>query len=228
MTKIFIATPAYDGKVHVQYAVSLAETFHLLNSSHIECMMRIHASGSLLCAERNRLLEAFMATDCTHILCIDSDIGWHANDVLALLHRDIDVAAGCYPARQEKLFLFRPEFNENGSVVGCDKKKMLKMTHIPAGFMLIKRQVIMDMREHYPELYFKPKLIEDAPSGYALFETGIVDGEFWGEDYIFCSRLAECGFEIWVDPTLRFDHAGNVGALIEALTDDKEKAMVTK
>lgn len=225
MTKIFIATPAYDGKVHVQYAISLAETSYLLRINGIEIMPRIHVSGSLICAERNRLIESFMKSDCTHILMIDSDLGWPAEAVLKMLEKDMDFIVGCYPARQEKTFLFRPDLAENESIIVNEEKQLLKMLYVPAGFMLIKRDVIQKIREFFPDRYFKPKMPEDAPSGYCLFSTEVNNGEFWGEDYVFCGRAREAGFEIWADPMIEFDHAGNVGMLMNVLTQDKEKAM---
>jgi hypothetical protein len=62
-------------------------------------------------------------------------------------------------------------------------------------------------------------------SAYCFFDTEVYDGEFWGEDYVFCRRVREAGFDIYVDPLIEFDHAGTVGSLIEILTTDKDKAL---
>ncbi len=218
-SKIFIATPAFDGKVHVPYAICLAETTMLLAKNHILSEYRIVTSGSLLCAERNRLLQSFIDSDCTHILCIDSDLGWPAQSVIALLQKNVDFVAGVYPARgAEKAFTFRPCLQENGSIFVDKEKQLLKMDHIPAGFMLIKRAVIQKMMDDHPQLKFVPK-DPKMPSGYALFNTEIEGGEFWGEDYIFCKRARESGFDVWVDPLIQFNHAGNIAMLADVLTD---------
>lgn len=225
MTKIFLATPAFDGKVHVQYAVSFAETFRLLAGYGIPILSRIVASGSLLVAERNRLLQAFWESDCTHILFIDSDLGWPAECVKSLLDKNEDFVAGCYPARVENCFLFRPVFNEDMSIVKSDKQ-LLEMEYVPAGFMLIRRNVIAKMREQFPELYFEPKHPDSAASrGFCFFNTEVWKGEFWGEDYYFCRKVREAGFRIWVDPVIEFDHAGKRAMLLQALTNKKEDAM---
>jgi len=218
--KVFIATPAFDGRVHVQYAVALAETHTLLSSLGIGVQIGINTSGSLLVAERNRLNKAFLASDCTHMLCIDSDIGWPAGAVKRMLDHDVDVVAGLYPARGEKnTFLFRPVYLENKSI-DMTESKLLKMNYIPAGFMLIKRHVIERMTAHFSHLYFEPKHKDyKHENGHCLFNTEVVDGEFWGEDYVFSRRIREAGFEILVDPLIEFDHAGTRGALIQALTD---------
>jgi len=220
MTKLFIATPAFDGKVNVSYACSLAETRLYLASLSIQTVLRIHTSGSLLVRERNDLIKAFLESDCTHILCIDSDIAWNPVDVQRMINFDEDFVASLYPARgPEKCFLFRGIYGENKRME-VSEKKLLQMAYIPAGFMLLKRNVLEKMIEFFPELYYEPK--DEGlkhTKGYCLFDTQVWDGEFWGEDYVFCRRARQAGFKIWIDPTIVLDHAGISGAFIEALTD---------
>lgn len=221
MTKVFLATPAYDGKVHVPFAISLSETQTLLASKGIEFQVQIHCSGSLITAERNRLLEVFMQSDATHMLCVDSDLGWPAQAVLAMLEHDVDFVTGVYPTRKDNMFLFRPVYNEDKSLVKNDRG-LLKMEYVPAGFMLIRREVIQKMREFHADLKFTPPVINDQMfAGYALFNTEVWKGEFWGEDYYFCRKAREAGFDIWVDPLIEFDHAGVRGMLLSVLSNQK-------
>jgi hypothetical protein len=217
---VFIATPAFSGKVNVQYAISLADTKVLLESNGIQVSTRICASGSLLVAERNRLLEAFWQSDATHILCIDSDLGWPQLAVMAMLDADKEIIAGLYPARgKTREFIFRPETNPNGSLV--TDKHLIKMEYIPAGFMLIKREAIAKMRDALPELYYAPKdPRSEKESTYCLFNTEVWNGEFWGEDYIFCRNATKSGIDIWVDPFIQFDHDGTIGMFHEVLTQE--------
>jgi len=220
MIKLMIATPAYSGQVHVPYAISLAETSVLLNKNNIQINYNITTSGSLLVAERNRILQMFMESESTHLLCIDSDLGWPAQCVIAMLLADKEFIAGVYPSRGEKSFTFRPCIKEDESIV--TEGNLLKMEYIPSGFMLIKKSAIEKMRAKFPELYFEPK--HDSmkhAKGWLFFNTEIWNGEFWGEDYTFCRKAREAGVDIWVDPLIQFDHAGTRGMLIEALTDKK-------
>lgn len=222
---IFIATPAYEGKVYVQYAMSLLDTCKLLEMHMIQPLVRVPTCGSLLVADRNRLIQMFWESGAEYMLCIDNDIGYDARVVLRLLQADKDIAGGVYPSRDGKGFNFRPSLEEDGRIVMCQDTKLLKMEYIPAGFMLIKREVIAGMREKFPDLYYSPKdPRSDRESAYCFFDTQVWEGEFWGEDYVFCRRAREAGFEIWVDPLIQFDHAGVFGALIESLTEDREKA----
>jgi hypothetical protein len=215
---IFIGTPAYSGTVHVQYALSLAELFCALTENGIRVTPAIRTSGSLIVAERNRILEQFWMSDATHLLCIDSDLGFPSQAVFEMLKANKEFIAGCYPARNTTKFIFRPVLNEAGGIV--NENHLLKMESVPAGFMLLSRSCIEKMRNKFPELYYAPKDPRaDSESTYCLFNTEVYDGEFWGEDYVFCKRAREAGVEIWVDPLIQFDHAGTIGSLSEILTN---------
>lgn len=225
MTKVFIATPAYSGLVHAPYTMSLLTTCRLLSEANIDIHICIKTSGSLLVAERNSLIEAFWNSDCTHMLCIDSDLGWNPQQVPMLLSKNEDLIAGCYPSRVENSFIFRPVFNEQKQVTS-NEKGLIEMEYTPAGFMLISRHAISMMRDRFPELKYEPKYEDNDPDknkGYAFFNTEIWNGEFWGEDYYFCRKVREAGIKIWCDPTLQFDHAGKKGCLMEVLTLSKEQ-----
>lgn len=223
MARIFIATPAFSGQTHVLYTIALAETCTALSHSGHEVVIRIHSSGSLLVAERNNLNDAFLKSDCTHMLCIDNDLGWKYNAVLSMLEHDKDFIVGCYPARKKpELFHFVGVENEDGSLV--TEGPLIKIKYAPAGFMLIKRHVIEKMTEHFKELQYEP--LDERSSetaGCCLFNTEVLNGAFWGEDYVFCRRAREAGFDIWCDPRYGFNHADTVGCLSDMLTSDKSK-----
>lgn len=220
MKSIFVATPAFDGRVHIQYALALSDTLLALKAKGYEVKTFITAAGSLLVAERNRAMQAFWESGCDYILCIDSDLGWPPQAVLAMLEQDKEFICGIYPARGSggREFIFRPVRHKDESIVR--ENHLLKMEYIPAGFMLIKRSVIEKMREKFPELYYSPKDSRNNPEpGYCFFNTEVYEGEFWGEDFVFCRKAREAGVEIWCDPLIEFDHAGDRGMLLQVITD---------
>lgn len=229
MKKIFIATPAYEGKVHVQYALSLLDTDKLLRMHGFEVIVRVPTCGSLLVADRNRLIQLFWESGADYMLCVDSDLGWDPRAVIRLIESQKEFSGGVYPSRDGKGFIFRPCVEADDRIVMCPDTHLLKMEYIPAGFMLIKREVVSRLRDRYPELYYSPKdPRSDSESAFCFFNTELWNGEFWGEDYVFCRRVREAGIDIWVDPLIQFNHAGVCGAFIEVLTSDREKAMPLK
>jgi hypothetical protein len=223
MKSIFIATPAFDGRVHIPYALSLSDTIFALKTNGYNVKPYITASGSLLVAERNRAVQAFWDSGCDYMFCIDSDLGWPAQAVLAMLNQDKEFICGVYPVRGSggKDFTYRPVSNDGATVV--TENHLVKMLYVPAGFMIIKRSVIEKMRNKFPELYYCPKdpRNKELP-GYCFFNTEVWEGEFWGEDYTFCRRAREVGVDIWCDPLIEFDHAGDRGIMLSTLRNKND------
>jgi hypothetical protein len=218
MKSIFIATPAFSGQVTIPYALSMSETIFSLRMHGYEVTTQVVSSGSLLVAERNRLVQAFWDSECDYMFCIDADLGWPVQAVLAMLDQDKEFICGVYPARgsKGKEFTFRPVKNSDNTIV--QEKHLLQMEYVPAGFMIIQRSAIAKMRDKFPELYYCPKQALNNPEpGYCFFDTQLWEGEFWGEDYVFCRRAREAGVEIWCDPLIEFDHAGDKGMLLNCL-----------
>lgn len=212
MKKVYIATPCYGGEVHATYARSLAETYVELTSNDFAVMTRINTANTRLDFSRNNLISEFMQSEADYMLCIDSDLGWGAKAVMLLLSHDVDFVCGIYPKRKEAVFEYRPLWNENGKMQK-NELGLLKMECIPAGFMLLKREAIQKMIDHFPELFYEPEM-EGLLTGHKFFSAELIDKKQWGEDYMFCKRAIEAGIEIWADPRIEFDHAGNIGAMV--------------
>ena len=211
-TSLFIATPGYQELVTFSYARSLGDTYALVRSLGITLDHVMFSASSLLCKCRNLLIKKFMETDATHMLCIDADLGWPAEAVLGMMRADKDIVVGLYPARGGPgKFFYRPITKENDAVM--IEGNLMRLSHAPAGFMLIKRESIQRMIDKYPERYTKPKDPRNKSNEdmYVFFNTEVHDGEYWGEDYLFCRLATEAGLEIWADLDITFDHAGTVG-----------------
>ena len=79
--------------------------------------------------------------------------------------------------------------------------------------MLIKRDVIEKMAEHYPETRYSAShngLGVSSSNLYALFDC-IIDPEtreYLSEDYTFCHRWRSMGGRIWLDRESRLSHIG--------------------
>ena len=223
MKKMMIASPCHHGKVDTAFTLSLIQSLHMLDHVGIQTNVLLPTTGSLLSKERNDILEAFWQSDCTHLLCIDSDLGWEADAPLRLLNYDVDIVAGVYPARRNSdtipKYTFIPMLNDDHAVKQHDQKPLIGMQGVPAGFMMISRECIKKMRDFYPEKKYTGS--NNFDSAYCFFNTELRDGSMWGEDYIFCKNAIEAGIEIWCDPMLQFVHAGVSGSLSEMLSNSK-------
>lgn len=215
-THIFIATPSYSGQVDARYTTSVLNTSLILESNGIPAELYIDCGGTLIVSSRNRILENFWKSEATHILCIDGDLGWDPRDVLRMVKADQEFVAGVYPCRKGAGYIFRPKMNENGSIAASNG--LFEAYGVAAGFMLISREAIGKMREKHKDRIYKDIKSDGTTSEmYALFNTELRDGSFWGEDFFFCMLATEAGVTIRVMPDITFDHGGVIGCLTDVI-----------
>jgi hypothetical protein len=223
MKKLMIASPCHGGKVNNTFTLSLIQSLYLLDHAGIQTIVLLPTTGSILAKERNQIVHTFMKSDCTHLLCIDSDMGWDPAAPMKFLQYDTDIIAGVYPVRNnktEKRFIFKPDTNPDNSII--TDGKLLKMLAVPAGFLMISKVALLRMQESLQHLkYYGYDVDMNVEEGYAFFNTEIIDGDFWGEDYVFCNNAKKAGLDIWCDPTIQFTHDNKTGALTEILTGIK-------
>lgn len=98
--KLFICTPMYGGQANGLYVKSILDLQGMLNHYGIESRFSFLFNESLITRARNYLVDEFLRnTDFTHLLFLDSDIGFDPNDVLAMLALDKDIIGGPYPKK---------------------------------------------------------------------------------------------------------------------------------
>jgi hypothetical protein len=104
--KLFLATPMYGGMCAGMYCKSTNDLAALCMHYGIELKMYYLFNESLITRARNYCCDEFMRSDCTHMLFIDADIGFEANDVismLALMDQDkddgMDILCSPYPKK---------------------------------------------------------------------------------------------------------------------------------
>jgi len=82
---ILLATPMYGGQCHGMYAKSCADLAKLCALYEIELKFYYMFNESLITRARNYCADEFMRGDYTHMMFIDSDIGFDPHDVISLL-----------------------------------------------------------------------------------------------------------------------------------------------
>ena len=107
--KLFIATPMYGGNCHGMYTKSSIDLAKLLQHYGIENRFFYLFNESLITRARNYCADEFMRSDYTHLLFIDSDIGFDPNDVITMLalsddedqnaETRKDIICGAYPKK---------------------------------------------------------------------------------------------------------------------------------
>ena len=213
MLKVFIATPIRD-YVTAEYAQSLFYAGLDCKARGIEVLPHIIRNSCFVDLARSVLVRDFLKTDCTHLLFIDSDIGYESHAVAGLVQAGVPFCAGAYPKR-EPGNKFPLQIHEPQELKG----PWLRADRVSTGFMCLERRVLEKMSSLVHTCKDKFGLVP------MVFRTE-TKGTFVGEDYCFCddyNKLYEEGvFEepIWVYPDITFNHDGYVGNLHESLSEE--------
>jgi len=233
---VFIATPMYGGMNHGLYMKSCLDLQTVLGQYGITAKFSFLFNESLITRARNYLVDEFLhRSDCTHMLFIDSDINFNAQDVITLLALDYDVSGGPYPKKSikwgnvKKAFAKDPEieagnlekiigdfvFNPVKGTAQFSVSEPLEVMEIGTGFMMIKREVFEKFEKAYPNLRYKPDHVGQAHFDgtryiHAYFDT-VIDPKtqrYLSEDYMFCQWWRNIGGKIHLCPWMRTSHIG--------------------
>lgn len=208
MTTVIFATPTLSHSVSAGYLVSAIETERLLIAKGWGVGRIVIGGDPYLAKVRNKLCARFLADhpDATDLFFLDDDVTWPAHKVIEFCERPEPVVAGVYPKKSDRLDFPVELVAENGALV--ERDGLVKANGAGAGFLRVKRAVI-------ETLAASSRVYRDTDEDGVkrevanIFEMGAHEsGEWWGEDYCFFRKCADAGFDLWIDPDIRFSHRG--------------------
>ena len=213
---VYIATPAYDGKVDTDYAQSCISATQAATVYGIMVTGAVMGNGAFIDLARNMFVKLFLEEnkECSHLLFIDSDLKFEPRAFVEVVRHCTDerpVIAGAYRKRQDiEEYPIRwtphPELSKNGiDRLWFDEQGFLMCNRVPTGFLCIKRHILEEMAEEAPKMNIKGHGIVPR-----LFYTYINDqDQFIGEDFAWCDDyVKKYGKQISVWPDFDFTHAG--------------------
>jgi hypothetical protein len=183
--KLFVAAPMYGGQCQGMFARSIADLSALCTHYGIQVRFYFLFNESLITRARNYCADEFLRSGDTHMMFIDSDIGFDAKDVIALLalsdpddeSNEYDILAGPYPKKcisWEKIKTavdkgFADEnpqdlekyvgdyvFNPAGGRSSIPLGEPVEVLEAGTGFMMIRRKTFEKFAEAYPEKLYTP------------------------------------------------------------------------
>tara|TARA_B100000405_G_scaffold186753_1_gene130731 strand:- start:7058 stop:7729 length:672 start_codon:yes stop_codon:yes gene_type:complete len=202
----------------------------LLMREGVQLMLDTTENESLVHRARNVSIGRFMQkTDADYFMFIDADVEFDAQSVLRLLKSGHEVSVAVYPKKVVMWDQAR-EAVENGDErnmallssslvanIGATKRSVVngfvEVLDGPTGFMMISREALTKMHEHYSELNCKnDHQNRDFDEYCAIFDC-MIDPEskrYLSEDYAFCRRWQQMGGKIYADCNTTLGHVGNL------------------
>jgi hypothetical protein len=197
---ITIGTPAL-GSVDPRFTASLVKAAVHAKENHHTLTWAVVMQDAMLARARNTIVRQFLASDSSHLVFIDSDTVFTFDDILALVSSERDVI-GAIVSRKSDSGATNALPLPGGLTSGLDEE----VAFVGTGFLCISRKCLENMITQYPETAYR-----NAPNeseSYALFDTGVMGGQYVGEDLMFCLRWRKMGGRIWVRPALDIGHIG--------------------
>lgn len=207
---VFIALPAYDFKVSLKLAISLARFAQIAPQHGIEVQIGSICGCSVVSRARNLLVQDLLESDCTDLMFIDSDINFEPEDILRLMVWTTDpkkgIVAGVPRTRSTtKTYIATLDYDENEELT-MTGMGLVRAKRVATAFMMVRRDVFETLDSEHPEWrYYDGRTQRTVPCIFDFMKT---DEGYIGEDYLFCDRAREHGFEVWIDPTIKLGHMG--------------------
>jgi len=184
MPSIFLAMPILK-EVHSLVLESLMRS----SGEHIDYIHIESGPAIPIDEKRNKCVEKFLSTSCTHLLFWDSDTIGIPGGVTKLLEADKDIiGATIYKKGGDHAPCFGfwvPERNVYRTPVPFPYNQLIPVDMVGTGFVLIKREVF----EKVP------------PPWFQCYDKGNAQ-----EDIYFCLKAKKCGFQPFVDTGLNMGH----------------------
>ena len=200
--KVLLATTAYDN-THAAYTFSIQRSRELLHKHGIETAYLLLSGNCHVDDARNSVIQEFIDTDCTDIVFLDADVAWEPEQLVRLCQHDADIVGGVYPFRSsDKLDDMPVRMIQEASPNDCG---LIEVEGLPAGFMRIRRDVIVQLSMHAESYALKKS--DGLTTVYILFERTLESGTRWGGDLKFCHKWRALGGKVYADYEMRLGHA---------------------
>ncbi len=205
---VFIATPAHDHKFHSGYCYSLLS---LVNSQRFKLTFA-RAGGCGVARARNNMAHDFLTTIYPdggrpeRYAAIDADIGFNPDHLARAIAFDKPIVCVPYALKQEDLQWC---MNSLPGEKPDPATGFVKVSTAGTGFMVIKREVFEKMIAEFPDIAYDEDLPEaKGQTRWDFFSMGVVSRHYLTEDWFFCVRARELGFDIWMDAMNHVKHEG--------------------
>jgi len=234
-TQIMIATPMYGGLCNGTYTVGLLTAVGVFSKHGIAMQYAHMMNESLITRARNSLAKDFLASECTHLMFIDADIGFNPADIPPMVDADKDIICGIYPKKEinwvdvskavqagvppQELANYTGAFvvntvNDAENLEG-NFYEPLEIANGGTGFMLIKRKVfetlIGKVPTYHNDVFHAVDTNRTVQVIHEFFATSIdkdSGNRLLSEDYHFCKIAREAGFKVWAAPWAKLSHTG--------------------
>ena len=225
--------PLYEGNISHVTLTGIIDLIQWFSSKNIEYKFNFISKDSLVSRARNTIVTKFLDDEDfsgTHLFFLDADIGFSHKNFERLLDYNKDLVCGVYPTKGinwERLKTLdnktvKPQnlMNYNVNFIDPSNIKLdngfTEVKEGATGFMLIKKEVFLKLKENYSDLKFTPRpssILSGSENCYDFFKVGNYKDKkgnvnYLSEDFYFSTLWRDIGGKIFADLTSELSHLG--------------------
>lgn len=206
---VMVATPTYDGKLNHQYLEAYMASFTDCLRRDIVLAPEFAVGFSLVQYARDYLIYRFLESpEFTHLLWIDSDLGWQTSAIARLVESGKEIIGGSYTTKSptKSIYPF--------VAVGPEVDGLQEVSALPGGFILMSRKAVQALWDASPQIVMEhggKDLIMRHVCDLELYttdENGTTVQRLMGEDYVMQAKLRSLGFKMYLLTDIDFVHVG--------------------
>ena len=225
--------PLYEGNISHVTLTGIIDLIQWFSSKNIEYKFYFISKDSLVSRARNTIVTKFLDDEDfsgTHLFFLDADIGFSHKNFERLLDYNKDLVCGVYPTKGinwERLKTLdnktvKPQnlMNYNVNFIDPSNIKLengfTEVKEGATGFMLIKKEVFLKLKDNYSDLKFTPRpssILSGSENCYDFFKVGNYKDKkgnvnYLSEDFYFSTLWRDIGGKIFADLTSELSHLG--------------------
>jgi hypothetical protein len=224
--QLMAQNPGLDQR-NPEHVAALQKT---MNQYTIDCAVYQMSGESLLTRARNHCAQVALVQGYDKLFFIDADMGWTWNDFREIALSPYPIIGGVaplktYPNRpnsfetplnflpflEDEKYFDRSQRNLAGTIrmATGHNSPIVKVAFTGTAFLCIHRSVLLKLAETAPDYIYPDPATGQAQTHWSFFDGGPIDSVYYSEDWVFCDKARNAGFDINIHTGVRISHTGN-------------------
>ena len=220
--RVLIGTPAGSGQMSTQFVMSFISTLGMAIKNGIQPVLYTLSQESLLPRGRNHIAQVCLKEKYDKLFFIDADSGWFPEQFMHIVSSPFPIVAGCVPLKTYPIVLNYMPFKDderfftNALRTPEATRKMREhygCAEIPVAFtgtafLCIDRGVLDKLSETEATYQYPNPFTGQSETHWDFFGGGPMQGTYYSEDWAFCKKAREAGYDVRVNMDVMINHVG--------------------
>lgn len=203
--------------------MSFISTLGLAIKNGITPILYTLSQESLLPRGRNHIAQVCMKEKHNKLFFIDADSGWFPEQFLSIVSSPFPIVAGCVPLKTYPIVLNYLPFKEDekyftNALRTPESTRRMRESYgkaeIPVAFtgtafLCIDIGVLDKLSETTPTYQYPNPFNGQLETHWDFFGGGPMNNTYYSEDWAFCKKAREAGYDVRINADVMINHVGN-------------------